>query len=90
MGSFGIYDMGRFLLGRHHCLRAGGRTTRGAKNFGRVAKGGEKFWTSRQGGAKNFGQAAKGGGAKNFGLGQYFLKSLKSDFFMFLGCFGHF
>ncbi len=30
------------------------------------------------------------GGAKNFGLGQYFFKSLKPDFFYVLGCFGHF
>ena len=65
MGSFGIYDMGRFLLGRHHYLRAGGPHHPGGEEFWtRHLGGGEKFWTSRQGGAKNFGQAAKGG--RNF------------------------
>ena len=67
----------------------GGRTSRGqkyldmsqwggAKKFGQTVKGGDIFWTSRQ------------GGAKNFGLGQYFLKSLKSDFLCFWGVLGTF
>ena len=67
--------------GAHHTGGGGG------EKFWRrhEGEGGDNLWTSRQGG-EIFGQAAKGGGAKNFGLGQYFFKFLKPDFL----CFGMF
>ena len=59
--------------------------------------GGEEFWTRRKGGRKILDKPSRGGeefwtsrqgGAKIFGLGQYFFKSLKPDFFMFWGVLG--
>ena len=52
-------------------------------------RGGEKFWTRREGGAENFGRVAKGG-RKILDLVNFFSKFLKHSFFMFCGYFGHF
>ena len=52
-------------------------------------RGGEKFWTSRQGGAKNFGQAAKGG-RKILDLVNFFSMFLKHNFSCFVGILGTF
>ena len=41
-------------------------------------------------GAKNFGRPVKGGGEKFFGLGQYFFKSLRTNFNIFWGVLGTF
>ena len=47
------------ILGTFHFSFFGLRG--GAKSFGRVARGGEKFWTRREGGANIFGRVTKGG-----------------------------
>ena len=56
---------------------------------GHTTRGGEEFWTRREGGAKNFGQAVKGG-RKILDLVNFFSMFLKHNFFMFCGYFGHF
>ena len=48
----------------------------------------KKIWTSRQGGQKFLDKPPRE--KKIFGIGQYFFKSLKPDFFNVLWCFGHF
>ena len=53
----------------------GGHTTRGAKNFGRVAKGGKIFLDKPP------------RGANNFGLGQFFFNVPKTQFFHVLWVF---
>ena len=50
----------------------------GVSQIRRPVKGGEPNWTTRR------------GGAKKFGLGQYFFKSLKLDFLCFWGVLGTF
>ena len=57
----------------------GGGTSRGAKNFGRVVKGGRKIL-----------DALQRGGRKILDLVNFFSKFLKHSFFMFCGYFGHF
>ena len=84
-----VREGSEFMRWGRHIPRGGGildTSRRGAKIFGRVAKGGQKFLDASRRGGKNF-WTHREGGAKNFRLDLEFFKVCENNFKTIYICF---